>query len=112
MMPNRVPRDVLFATLPPEWLHDPTPEIRRLIAASRAKIVVLDDDPTGTQTVHDVPVLTEWSVESLRRELGSDGHCFFILTNSRSLPPEQARPLNCAVARNLLTAASGKSFVV
>ena len=112
MMPERVPRDVLFATLPPEWPHEPTPEIRRLIAASRAKVVVLDDDPTGTQTVHDVPVLTEWSVESLRREFGSDGHCFFILTNSRSLPPEQARALNCVIAQNLLAAASVKSFVV
>jgi uncharacterized protein YgbK (DUF1537 family) len=102
----------LFAALPPEWPHDPMPEIQRLITASRAKVVVLDDDPTGTQTVHDVPVLTEWSVESLRRELGSDGHCLFILTNSRSLPPEQARALNCLIARNLLGAASAKSFVV
>ena len=25
-------------------------------------LVVLDDDPTGTQTVHDVEVLTEWLV--------------------------------------------------
>ena len=23
-------------------------------------LVVLDDDPTGTQTVHDIEVLTEW----------------------------------------------------
>src|SRR5688572_18846062 len=112
MMPNRVPRDVLCATLPPEWPHDPMPEIRRLIAASGAKVVVLDDDPTGTQTVHDVPVLTEWPVESLRRELCGDGHCFFILTNSRSLPPDQARALNVGIARNLLAAAAGKSFVV
>jgi uncharacterized protein YgbK (DUF1537 family) len=111
-MPEQIPKDVLFAALPPEWPHDPMPEIRRLITASRAKVVVLDDDPTGTQTVHNVPVLTEWSVESLRRELGSDGHCFFILTNSRSLPPDQARTVNCLIARNLLEAASGKPFVV
>jgi uncharacterized protein YgbK (DUF1537 family) len=110
--PKRILASYLFAALPPEWPQDPTPEILRLITASRAKVVVLDDDPTGTQTVHDVPVLTEWSVESLRREFGSDGHCFFILTNSRSLPPEEAHALNFQIARNLLASSSGESFVV
>src|SRR5439155_8273931 len=110
--PKRIRVRDLFASLPPEWPADLMPAIQRLVVASGVKVVVLDDDPTGTQNVHDVPVLTEWSVESLRRELGSDGHCFFILTNSRSLPPDQARVLNCLIARNLLGAASGKSFVV
>jgi len=27
---------------------------------SKKILVVLDDDPTGTQTVHDIEVLTEW----------------------------------------------------
>jgi hypothetical protein len=27
---------------------------------SKKVLVVLDDDPTGTQTVHDIEVLTEW----------------------------------------------------
>jgi uncharacterized protein YgbK (DUF1537 family) len=51
-----------------------------------AKIVVLDDDPTGTQTVHSVPVLTEWSVPLLVAELTAPGSCFYILTNSRAFP--------------------------
>ena len=29
------------------------------------KILVLDDDPTGTQTVHDVPVVTDWEEETI-----------------------------------------------
>ena len=37
------------------------------IEADTKKIVVLDDDPTGVQTVHDVSVYTEWSLESLRQ---------------------------------------------
>ena len=53
-------------------------------AVSPAKIVVLDDDPTGTQTVHGVPVLTEWSIPSLVAELTAPGPCFYILTNSRA----------------------------
>ena len=35
------------------------------IADNDQKIVVLDDDPTGVQTVHDISVYTDWSVESI-----------------------------------------------
>ena len=31
------------------------------IDKSRRKIIVLDDDPTGVQTVHGVSVYTDWS---------------------------------------------------
>ena len=31
------------------------------------KIIVLDDDPTGVQTVHDVSVYTDWSEETIER---------------------------------------------
>jgi uncharacterized protein YgbK (DUF1537 family) len=103
--PRRIGVRELFASLPAEWPDDPTAEIQRLLTASHTKVVVLDDDPTGTQTVHTVPVLTEWSVESLRRELGTDDNCFYILTNSRSLPSEGARELNLEIARALKTAA-------
>lgn len=39
------------------------------MAAVRRMLVVLDDDPTGTQTVHSVPVLAEWSVDILIKEV-------------------------------------------
>ena len=35
------------------------------IRANRDVWIVLDDDPTGTQTVHDVSVYTDWSVQSI-----------------------------------------------
>ena len=45
----------LFASLPPVWLEGLRPAIRAAIATQPDhKLVVLDDDPTGTQTVHDV----------------------------------------------------------
>lgn len=60
---------------------------------SQRKVVVIDDDPTGTQTVRDVAVLTEWSVSSLMRELRQPHRGFYILTNSRALSPEAAERL-------------------
>ncbi|GJU84760.1 hypothetical protein Tco_1292306 [Tanacetum coccineum] len=68
-------------SLPFEWALDPLDEIRRLDSTLKT-LVVLDDDPTRTQTVHDVDVLTEWNVESLVEQLKSRPKCFFILTNS------------------------------
>src|SRR5439155_17973178 len=113
-MTARVAKAALLASLPPEWAEDLMPAIRNAVAASRRKVVVLDDDPTGTQTVHGVPVLTEWPVEALRAELADELQAFFILTNSRSLPPPAAGALNRAVARNLLAASkqTGRGFVV
>ena len=82
------------------------PEIQRLVVASGVKVVVLDDDPTGTQTVHNVPVLTEWSVESLQPEFMTEGACLFVLTNSRSLSPDAARELNRKIGGALKSAAA------
>jgi len=50
---------------------------------------VLDDDPTGTQTVHGIRVLTEWSIPSLQAELQGDAHGFFILVR-RTLTRDSA----------------------
>ena len=45
------------------------------------KLVVLDDDPTGVQTVHDVSVYTDWEEESIRKGFEEKEAMFFILTN-------------------------------
>lgn len=109
-----VSREELLASLPPEWSVDLLPEIRELVRASRRKVVVLDDDPTGTQTVYDIPVFTEWSVEALCAELESELPAFYILTNSRSLSRAEAVALNTTIGHNLLEAKrrSGREFVV
>lgn len=102
-----ISKDELFARLPPPWPEDPLPAIRDGARAGREKIVVLDDDPTGTQTLHDVPVLTEWPVETLRAELGDPGPILYLLTNSRSLPLADAQAVNREIGRNLREAARG-----
>lgn len=63
--------------------------LAQALAASRTKLVVLDDDPTGVQTVHGVSVYTDWSEESIRRGFAEKGRLFFLLTNSRSFSAEK-----------------------
>lgn len=102
-----------LAALPPLPPTSPAAAIRAAVAANPGhKLVVLDDDPTGTQTVYDVPVLTTWAVDALQAELARPGACFYLLTNSRSLPAEAARKLNLEIARNLRAAAGERSFTV
>ena len=59
------------------------------LAKNPKKIIVLDDDPTGVQTVHDVGVYTHWDKESIQRGFAEDKHIFFILTNSRAFTEEE-----------------------
>lgn len=91
----------LLASLPPEWPHDLLPELSRRIQASGRKIVVLDDDPTGTQTVHGIPVLTTWTGEAIGEALKCDGTAFYILTNSRSLTAPEAAAINRRIGERL-----------
>lgn len=99
---------------PPEYPVGLMPEIRDAIRTSGKTLVVLDDDPTGTQTVHDVSVLTVWDVESLAAMLGSGATCFYILTNSRSLPAADAERLNREIGTNLRIASerTGRALAV
>ena len=114
MDPQPVSKRELFSRLPPPWPEDLFLSILRRIREGRRKVIVLDDDPTGCQTVHDVAVLTEWSPEALREELERLGDVFFILTNSRSLPEAEAVELNRTIARNLAEASrrTERPFVV
>jgi uncharacterized protein YgbK (DUF1537 family) len=71
---------------------------------AQPKIVVLDDDPTGSQTVHSCLLLMQWDVETLRIGLTDACPIFFVLTNTRSLPPDRAAAVTREVCRNLKTA--------
>lgn len=68
------------------------------------KIVVLDDDPTGIQTVHDVYVYTDWSVESLCAGLDDGNSMFFVLTNSRGFTEKETEQAHKEIAENLVKA--------
>ena len=53
-------------------------------------LIVLDDDPTGTQAVEKVPVLLEWDAELVREAAASGSPSVHVLTNSRAFPPARA----------------------
>jgi uncharacterized protein YgbK (DUF1537 family) len=68
---------------------------------NQPKIIVLDDDPTGSQTVHSCLLLTKWDVETLKLGLTDAIPIFFILTNTRALTPAQAAATTREVCQNL-----------
>jgi uncharacterized protein YgbK (DUF1537 family) len=94
-----------LAALAPPWPVDPLPGLRQLSRTS--KVIVLDDDPTGTQSVCDVPVLTRWDEERLDRLLDEPEAVAYLLTNSRSRSSEAAAAE--AVAIGELLRATGRS---
>ena len=107
-----ISKQALFDTLPDPWPQDLAETIRGQLEGAPHRFVVLDDDPTGTQTVHSVPVLTEWGVAALTAEL-ERSPVFYILTNSRGLEAAKAEALAREIGANLLAAAekAGRPFV-
>ena len=82
---------------------------------TETKIIVLDDDPTGSQTVHSCLLLTRWDVNTLKQGLQDAAPLFFVLTNSRGMSAENAADLTrevCINLRQALTelAAAGKKI--
>ena len=69
--------------------------------SNKPKIIVLDDDPTGSQTVHSCLLLMRWDVDTLRAGLQDDSPILFVLTNTRSLTPESATSVTIEVCQNL-----------
>lgn len=80
-----------------DWIEQ---ESKKAVESSALKIVVLDDDPTGVQSVHGVSVFTDWSKESIEKGFKSSNKMFFLLTNSRGLTQEETIKLHKEVAHN------------
>ncbi|MET3369953.1 UNVERIFIED_CONTAM: uncharacterized protein YgbK (DUF1537 family) [Jeotgalibacillus campisalis] len=106
--------DVLAAF--PAEVQIPAQFVADAVAASSATsprvLVVLDDDPTGTQSVADLAVLTRWDVADFTwafthiRE-NQTKPAVYVLTNTRSLDPAEAAARNEEIVRNALAAAAG-----
>ena len=71
------------------------------------KIIVLDDDPTGSQTVHSCLLLTRWDVGALKAALADHAPLFFVLTNTRGMSAVRAADITREVCVNLKAALAG-----
>ena len=68
---------------------------------SETRIIVLDDDPTGSQTVHGCLLLTRWDADTLRQGLVDAAPLFFVLTNTRGMSADRAAEVTREVCVNL-----------
>lgn len=112
--PMPVKRTAALARLGPEYPESLLAQFRTLVGSRRAKVVVLDDDPTGTQTLHQVNVVIGCSKDVLCAQLMAPEPVFYILTNSRALPASEAVQLTQQVMGELCEASrhTGVSFSV
>jgi uncharacterized protein YgbK (DUF1537 family) len=97
----------VFAGLPPARPDDEglRESIRALRAADGLLLGVLDDDPTGSQAVHGVQVVTVLDEDAYAAALAGPAATCFVLTNSRSLDEPEAAGLTARAARGLITVA-------
>lgn len=93
-------------------------QIDRLLSAELAvldkKVVVLDDDPTGVQTVHNIAVYTGWDADTLQSAFDEEERLFFVLTNSRGFIKEQTVQAHRQIALNLIDVSrkTGTDFIL
>lgn len=80
-------------SVPAPWPQDLELPLRNAAAAARQTVIVFDDDPTGTQTAENAPVLTAWDVDALVDELRTNPPLLYLLTNTRAMPAGRAREL-------------------
>ncbi len=74
--------------------------LKKEIEKNNKKIVVLDDDPTGVQTVHDISVYTNWEKDTIRQGFDEENNLFYVLTNSRGFTAEQTTKAHNEIARS------------
>ncbi len=85
------------------------------MAEAPLKIVVIDDDPTGSQTVHGCPLLLRWDAATLAAGLAHPSPLLFLLANTRALGPGEAeRRLReiCGALRAAIAAAGIEHWLV
>lgn len=88
--------------------------LKKQLKRLKRKIIVLDDDPTGIQTVHGVSVYTDWTKESIRSGFQEKNSMFFILTNSRGLTEPETILIHNEIAENIAIVAkeTKKEFIL
>ena len=106
-LPTNLPAFAPEQPLPPEAeVESLTLEIRRSFEDPSSRVLVLDDDPTGVQTMHDIEILTAWEPELINRTLQQQPRLLYLLTNSRAFDEVEAVKLMASVVSVLRSAAA------
>jgi len=89
-------------------------QLEKALKNFNKKIIVLDDDPTGIQTVYGISVYTDYSVESIESGFSESNAMFFILTNSRSFVAEKTEKVHREIALNIIKVSEKfkKDFII
>jgi uncharacterized protein YgbK (DUF1537 family) len=98
-----ITRDDLLRNTPPPVALTPA-DVRKARGNQARQLVVLDDDPTGTQSVAELPVLNSWATTDLEWALATGAAAVYVMTNSRSLDPRATAERNREVVRAALAA--------
>jgi uncharacterized protein YgbK (DUF1537 family) len=77
-------------------------EIKAHLNQTKHKFIVLDDDPTGVQTVHDIFVITDWGKDWIKKGLSDERSVLYILTNTRSYNAEKTENINREIVQNIV----------
>ncbi|ODJ62611.1 four-carbon acid sugar kinase family protein [Brochothrix thermosphacta] len=72
--------------------------LNEALASFKHKIIVLDDDPTGIQTVHGVSVFTQFDEQTIETAFRDEQQMFFLLTNSRAMTATETTILHTNIA--------------
>ena len=107
---QRLSFDTIIQQYPIPKTNNCRSEISQILATHKIKIIILDDDPTGIQTVHSCILVTQWDKQTLSEALIDSNPFFYILTNSRSLNPANAEKVTREVVHNIIAANKTHNF--
>ncbi len=85
-----MPTKVELLTGAPEPLELTADDVVRARAAGARPLVVIDDHPSGSQSMADIPILTAWSEDQVEWALSQRAPATYIVTNTRALSPAAA----------------------
>lgn len=110
----KLEKEKIFAAIPSADEEAVDVKLAKALRSLHKKIVVLDDDPTGVQTVHGVSVYTDWSEESIAAGFREKNAMFFILTNSRAFTAAETAAVHETIAKRVVAEAekSGRDFMI
>ncbi len=76
------------------------------------KIIVFDDDPTGSQTVSGCPLLLRWDKKTLISGIRHHSPLLFLLANTRAMDPELAEERTTEICKSVTQALNDEGLLV